>query len=231
MGEDIYNEVVKHVEAGLNTAYSSQAPWQICHDEYTGNGRYRARDWLQITRDTTKRQPCHWDTSTPWFKNKRGHWAPLSIVLHINDGLSTFLPGPPADMFGKMRYTAQNFTNFTFFRYTAENCFPHKVLASSLLNTLKDYDKVDMKVDPAQRQRSRAGQCLAFHSGEQAHAGMGWDGLEDPVTPTWSGRVISYFFAVPASEYDFVLKGSLFNPELPWGLMMNGLTEKMVFLS
>ena len=217
-------EVCTAVECGLNEAYPSQRPWIVIQQEYTC-GQYQPRDWLQITR-RPERQPCHWDTSSPWFKNEKGHWAALSVILHINDGLSTFLPGQPVKVFEEMRETALEMCNQNPAKLSTKN---HVRCVNSLLGILDACDTMDKGVPMSHRQRSRAGQCLAFHAGEQAHAGMGWDGLKDPCTPEWIGRVVSYFFALPKSEADRVWANPIFNPEFPWGLMREGITNRMVF--
>lgn len=213
VGEDVYNEVVEAVEGGLDNAYKSQAPWEVLRVELNKNG-YLGRDWLQITKEVGKRQPTHWDTACPWFKNHRGHWAPLSIVLHINDGLSTYLPGPPANVFTEAEAA---------FRKGVKP----SVLARGLNGVLEKYDTCDALVPLQDMQRSRAGQCLAFHAGHQPHAGMGWDGVKDPVTPAMCGRVVSYFFAIPRRHKN-LWTFPLFNPETPWGLMKESITEDMV---
>lgn len=214
VGEDIYLEVTRAVEEGLDRAYPSQAPWDIIHYEYKYKWRYLRRDWLQVTKEIGPRQPTHWDTSCPWFENARGHWAPLSVVLHLNDGLSTYLPGPPVDCFTEMRE-----------RYKAG--LTPDFLAKALVKLLDKYDVTDHNL--THRPRSRAGQCLAFHSGQQVHAGMGWDGVVDPVNPDMCGRVVSYFFALPRLHQN-LWRLPFFNPEEPWGLMGPGVTTRMVFL-
>ncbi len=223
MGPAVYDEVCSAVERGLNATYSSQAPWSVIKSEYIPDQggqeeRFKPRDWLQITREVGKRQPCHWDTSVPWFENDRGHWAPLSIVLHINDGLSTFLPGEPSDTFSLMRKLAES-------KKTLGHC---TILAQNLVRLLDNYDRMDKGVQLTSRQRSRAGQCLAFHAGHQAHAGMGWYAEPDPCTPTWCGRVVSYMFAMPKSEVRKLWTNPICNPEYPWGLMREGITPQMV---
>jgi len=103
----------------------------------------------------------------------------------------------------------------------------HALLAANLTQVLQHYETLDDGVQLTQRLRSRAGQCLAFHAGEQVHAGMGWDGESDPCFPKWAGRVVSYFFALPKAE-SHRWSHTLFNPESPWGLMREGITALMV---
>lgn len=94
--EEIYALVV-NVEVGLDAAYPAQAPWYVIQDEKKGSNATQTRLYFQVTKEIGQRQPIHWDTG--WYENSKGPWAPLSVVVHINDGLSTLVPAPPADVF------------------------------------------------------------------------------------------------------------------------------------
>jgi len=82
--------------------------------------------------------------------------------------------------------------------------------------------------DLGAHEKSRSGQCLAFHAGEQAHAGTSWDGIPDHDEPKFKARVVAYFFAVPNSEKERVSRLSLFSTETPWGLLKPGIRDYQV---
>lgn len=199
IGSKKRQELIQIVEAALNTYYPEQAPWKIFTEELTEKGA-KDRIYVQVTQEVGKRQPVHWDTAAPWFGNCRGSWAPLSIVLHVNDGLTTSLPGMPLPLLG----------------LAADNLFHGKTakyLAEGYESVLQSLEEVAHREPPSM---SRQGQCLAFHAGEQPHAGMSWDGKTvDPRFPTFLARAVVYFFAVPEAMYETVRDLELFNSEFP----------------
>lgn len=208
VGEELYNTIVSSVESGLNTTYPLHAPWKILHYENAGKGQVQDRVSLQITR-VSKDQPVHWDTAAPWFEDERGRWAPLSVILHFNDGLSTHLASEPISLTKMVQTHLQD-----------ENPDVVAVKLTKLLEWLDEKRK--------RHSRSRAGQCLAFHAGEQPHSGRGWDGVQDPIKKGWVGRVVAYFFAVPKTVEKKTWDLQVLNPEFPIGLMRAGVSGKWV---
>jgi len=86
-------------------------------------------------------------------------------------------------------------------------------LAQSFEKVITSLDK-RVRADPIGF--SHAGQCLAFHAGEQPHAGTSWHG---DIDADFQARVVVYFFAVPEAVYERVRDLELFNSEFPFGLV------------
>lgn len=208
---------VGRVEHALDLHYPNQAPWNVIMNEYLPNRPLRTRLYFQVSRPIGSRQPIHWDTGVPWMTNHNGKWAPLSVVVHINDGLSTYVSTPPADVFSVLRE-----------KYN-QGVKP-ETLAESLESVLQRMETHSVPPkDLSRHKKSRAGQVLAFHAGEQAHAGTSWDGEDEVLHRSWHGRVVVYLFAVPESEKEAVWTLPLFNPEIPWGLMRAVTGDQVVF--
>jgi len=72
------------------------------------------------------------------------------------------------------------------------------------------------KVQPVHWDTAPWYQCLAFHAGEQPHAGTSWHG---DIDADFQARVVVYFFAVPEAVYERVRDLELFNSEFPFGLV------------
>lgn len=230
LGPREVSSLVGSLEAALGAAYPSQSPWRVVENEVLADGTRATRLFFQVSRTVGKRQPFHWDTGLPWFRNEFGRWAPLSVVLHINDGLSTFLPCGPLDVFGKFRRVIWEQEKKDKKDKKGKNKHKAKAEASVAVALQKLLDDIENDNPEPATQRSRAGQCLGFHSGEQVHAGTSWDGVPDPLVPELKARVVAYFFALPSSEYDAVWKLPLFNPETPFGLMKGGIEKHVVAL-
>lgn len=211
LGDKMYDDLTSVVENALDKAYPTHHPWKILHTKRVSpTNEIQDRNYLQITRTMTF-QPLHWDTATSWYKDSRGIWGPLSVILHINDGPTTHLTSTPCRLHEMISKSLKS------------GISPKKI-AKSLVSTLEIFEnKMEVNWD----HRSRAGQCLAFHAGEQIHSDMGWDG-EYSILDNFPGRVVACFLAVPKSVSHLVEHSSLFNPESPYGLMMEGITAKMV---
>ncbi len=165
-----------------------------------------------VTSD--KRQSFHWDASALWYKMQDGRvWAPLSIVVHLCDGPATILGPAPSPIF-------QQVLKFS-------KTLDPQVLADTMTQVLNEVEEL---FDDARPLRSVAGQCVAFHPGEQIHAGAGHDNIPDPVTKGWNGRVVAYFFAYPENVKLSRANKALLCHETPWGLMREGITKEMVSL-
>jgi hypothetical protein len=204
-------ELIQAVEDALGMHYPEQAPWTILTEEKEDGGT-KDRIYAQITQRFGQMQPVHWDTGADWFENANGVWAPLSIILHVNDDLSTCLPCAP------LTTLSRSVPQLLF-----DDVHPKEVArrAERVLTHL------DEKVKTMRFGRSGATQCLAFHSGEQPHAGMSWDGHVDPELPNFKGRVVVYFFAVPASVHAKAQYLELFNSEYPFGLLKHIFEEQV----
>jgi hypothetical protein len=210
VGDKLYYLILEEVRKQIDLNYPEQAPWTELDTERTPTGS-QTRIWLQIYREQNKRQPIHFDCGLTWYKNNKGYWTGLSVIVNVNDGVATYLTEKPAScVFDNIRRRAS-----THPKQTAG-------AVQALLNTYESAF-VDPKI------RNRAGQVTAFAAGDQPHAGMGFDGSIDPLNPDWVGRVVLYIEYVPASEKAVVEHLPLFSSEYPWGLMHAGVTATQVF--
>jgi hypothetical protein len=211
VGIDLYDIVLAEVGRQLDLNYPDQAPWAVLDTERTPKGP-RTRIWLQIYREQEKRQPIHFDSGLTWYRNERGPWTGLSVILNVNDGVAPYLAARPvAGVFENVRAAARS-------GKSAE------LTAKAVQGLLQTYETAFL--DP--KVRNRAGQITAFAPGDQPHAGMGFDGSIDPLNASWTGRVVLYLFFVPESEKAKVEHLPLFSSEYPWGLMHGGVTETQV---
>lgn len=215
LGDEKTSDFVCALELTLNDHYRKQAPWKIVREEALPDKSLVTRLHFQVSWTKGKRQPLHFDTGLPWFKNDAGPWSPLSVVVHINDGLSTFAPCGPVTAMAKFRS-----------HYLTSQRRPDKAVAFGIQSMLT---KMEKDFEASHITRSRAGQCLAFHSGCLPHAGTSWDAIPDPLCPNLKARVVAYFFAIPESEYAQAWSLRLFNPEYPFGLMREGVLPHAVF--
>jgi len=175
-------------------------------------GQSQSATYAQVVK-TDKRQPFHLDASALWYKMPDGRvWAPLSVVLHLNDGPATVLGPPPSPLFKEL---------------LDQKSMDPQVLADNLVTV---FQQVEEKFVDARSSRNKAGHCLAFHAGEQIHAGAGHDKRPDPVFPSWNGRVVAYFFAHPMEITLTSANKALLCHETPWGLMREGITKSQVVL-
>lgn len=195
-------DLIEAMQDTLDNQYREQAPWTIFTEEVTRDG-LKDRIYAQVTKKVGQMQPVHWDTAVPWFYNNKGPWAPLSIVLHVNDGLTTCLPAAPDPILQRIPDNLELGDH-------------PETLADAAQSVLTMLDKTAKSMPT---KMSRSTQCLAFHAGEQPHAGMSWDGAPDRLFPKWQGRVVVYFFAVPREHFELVKDFELFNSEYPYGLI------------
>jgi len=213
VGEPMYTELCASVEGAINKAYPHHQ-WKILHKDVNG-AQVKERNYFQITKEMNKMQPLHWDCAAPWYEDSRGAWGPLSVVLHVNDGVATYVHGEPLSL-----------CDFINRQRDEHKCPPHKI--AKFLEEHLDKEEGRKSVDWGLRRR--AGQCLGFHAGEQVHAGMGWDGVPDTIMENFPARVVIYFFTVPKMYVNRVAKLSILNPEFPIGLMREGVTPAQVCL-
>lgn len=209
---DKYLGLIEAVERKLNIHYPEGAPWRIQQTMKDDKGKSQSATYAQVVK-TDKRQPFHLDASALWYKMPDGRvWAPLSVVLHLNDGPATVLGPPPSSLFEEL---------------LNHKSMDPQVLADNMMTVLQ---QVEEKFVDARTSRNKAGHCLAFHAGEQLHAGAGHDKRPDPVFPSWNGRVVAYFFAHPLEIVLTPANKALLCHETPWGLMREGITKDQVIL-
>ena len=171
------------------------------------DGEFVHRNFLQITR-SGKRQPLHFDGGPLWYADENEKlWSPLSTIISLNDGVGTNVSGIQSVEFSKIY---------------SKNSDP-LAAGKSVLNYLKQCDA--KSPNPLRARRNRAGQILAFHPGEQVHAGMGFNGDEDPLVPNLHCRIMLFLCFIPARFHARAWKLKLFESEYAWGLMKAGVSD------
>ena len=134
--------------------------------------------------------------------------SPLSTIINLNDGVGTYVSGDPV---------SGVFENLLK--------IPDPLAAGkSVLNYLKQCEA--KSPNPLRARRNRAGQILAFHPGEQVHAGMGCNGDEDPLVPNLHCRIMLFLCFIPARFHARAWKLKLFESEYAWGLMKAGVSDE-----
>ena len=144
LGPDTTRDLVSLIQTGLDELFPSQSPWKIIDEEQLQDGRKGEPPSLSSDAQNRETPTCPLGSRTSMGS------GPLSIVLHVNDGLSTYLPGPPCDVFSVIRKNCKaNPTLAT-----------RKKMAKTLEAFLDKYEKQEFKPP----KRSRAGQCLVFQT-------------------------------------------------------------------
>jgi hypothetical protein len=198
VGPSLCNKIVKGVLAKININYPEMAPWSVLDRE----PEHPALS-LQVYRGG-KRQPFHLDSAAEWYLDGVQPWAPLSVIVNMNDGWRTFTPGAP--MFGLF------------------NCVRRKTPKQAVTALQKIFEMWESAFREISMVKSRAGQILAFHPGEQFHCGLGSDYKCSLTGHLFTGRVVLFLSCVPHRVLDKVKDLPLFNSESPWGLQRGGIT-------
>ena len=212
------SQIKDAVTAQLDARFSENAPWSILETVRQEDGTYDDTSYLQVYRESGM-QPAHWDTGLTWFidPDNGKPWTGLSVLLNINDGLQPWLAkkGMPG-MFHVIR------------RMGVAKAAACAYSIQSTLSSLYEVERV--RAQPKLR-RNRAGQCVAFHSGEHPHADTGFDGVADPLVPDWLGRVVAGFMAVPKKFIRQAVNNYLFSLCSEWGLTADGVQPEQVDLT
>lgn len=203
--EAMRHKILEALEAAIDNAYPSHAPWRILTEDPDGNDQV----YLQVTREE-EGQPLHLDGGARWQLDDDGYWAMLSVAVSLVDGSGTFLAGPPVPKI---------FDKLLQHKHADPN-----LLAKSMMDVLK----LQEAKWPMKPQRNLAGQAVAFHPGEQIHCGRGFDGMADPCNPAWLGRVVLFVNAVPGRHFHKVKHLEVFSTEKPWGLQQGGIKALQV---
>ncbi len=209
VGPSLYKKLVGGVITKLNINYPEMSPWSVLDKEPGGGGHpEKSNISLQIYRGSKKRQPMHLDSAVGWYMYDETPWAPLSVLIHMNDGFKTNLAGAPLfGLFDKIRPETPG------------------EFVKSFTQILEMYDTLFGEAPPVV---SRAGQILAFHPGEQIHQGLGSDYKCSLTGHLFTGRVMLFLSCVPQRMLAKVANLPLFNSEYPWGLQRGGITVRQV---
>jgi hypothetical protein len=187
--------IIGAITAAVNVAYPCKK-WVALSTEFY-QGQRQTRNYLQInTKPGT--QPLHFDSGARWYKDEHGNmWAPLSTITNINDGAATFLtPQPVHGVFAEVEKKAR-----------AKDFQGAATFVQDLLTQLS------VKHQPFRTMPNRAGQVVAFHPGDQPHAGMGFDGPVEGGLNDFVGRIMLYLFFVPEEYSKEIIDHELFSAE------------------
>ena len=198
LGSELAKVIVDAVMAKVDINHPSMAPYVVSEEHLS----------LQIYRGT-KRQPMHLDSGVGWYHDEKGQkWAPLSVVVNLNDAAGTHLPGPPVSgIFDLVR------------DHSSESG------VTKLTTFLKRYEQ---SYDQERDVENKAGQILSFHPGEQVHCGISTNTRCSLTGGIFVGRIVLFIPVVPGKFKNKAKQCPLFSTEYPWGLQQQGITLNQV---
>ena len=182
------NKLVDAITREIDHGYPDHAPWKCLRKDKDGHTRL----FFQVYKHAGV-QPVHLDSGLGWYKmkGKSKPYSGIAVCFAANDGPSTQIYKEPfQSLFEAIaRMASKNPKN-------AKKFFEEQ---------LPIYDKwmdEHYGCDPSGWIRSRAGQMLCFHPGEQIHRGVGWDGEPDPLHENFEGRIVLFLEFWPEETFE-----------------------------